>query len=188
MQGLLARYGQVAGQEGWGHTRAWSPGVRRGSQVQLRTDGRPATTDLLSRMQRHRHTLPLLRELIRGGAPAVSAVRQTGSRGRRPPPETAAAPWSYAGGRHHRREHQSKEVDIPSNRKHRRQVRQCPSSMIARTSRSRDHIRTHVEERPARRHFRRLLNSATDELLRAGVKASVSGVGALALYWWNHHR
>jgi hypothetical protein len=31
------------------------------------------------------------------------------------------------------------------------------------------------------------MNSATDELMRVGVKASLSGIGALALYWWNHH-
>ncbi|MFE9645292.1 hypothetical protein ACFYO0_14485 [Streptomyces sp. NPDC006365] len=42
-------------------------------------------------------------------------------------------------------------------------------------------------ESTARRHFRRLLSSATDELFRAGVKASLSGAAALALYWWNHH-
>lgn len=32
------------------------------------------------------------------------------------------------------------------------------------------------------------MDSATDELVRISVKASLSGIGVLALYWWNHHR
>ncbi|MFF2386714.1 hypothetical protein [Streptomyces sp. NPDC058108] len=58
---------------------------------------------------------------------------------------------------------------------------------IAHVGRNRTRIRTHLVERPARRHFRRLLHSASDEFIRGAVKASLSGVGLLALYWWNHH-
>jgi hypothetical protein len=45
----------------------------------------------------------------------------------------------------------------------------------------------HLAECGAKHHFRRLLNTAEDELVRIGVKASLSGVGALAIYWWHHH-
>lgn len=110
------------------------------------------------------------------------ALRPTG-----PPPETAAAPWSYAGGRQHRQKRQPKEVDIPSPRKCRRCHRQRPTHKIARTVHGTRRIGANLAERGARRHFRRLLSSAADELMRVGVKASMSGVTTFALYWWHHH-
>lgn len=96
-----------------------------------------------------------------------------------------------------------KEVEIPSNRKCRRCQCQRPTPKIARAARARRRIATSraaartarmhrrvnraLAECGARHHFRRLLSTAEDELVRIGVKASLSGVGALALYWWHHH-
>jgi len=59
---------------------------------------------------------------------------------------------------------------------------------LARTARGTRRISTHLVERGARRHFRKLLNYASDELMRTAVKASLSGVATVALYWWHHHR
>ncbi|MFD9635193.1 hypothetical protein [Streptomyces violascens] len=39
----------------------------------------------------------------------------------------------------------------------------------------------------ARRHFRRLVNSASDELTRYAIKAATSGVLTLIAYWIHHH-
>lgn len=54
------------------------------------------------------------------------------------------------------------------------------------TARGTRQIRTHLVEHGARRHLRRLLNSASDELMRTAVKASLSGAATFALYWWHH--
>lgn len=119
------------------------------------------------------------RPLQFGGLPGPNAAPW-------PPPKTAAAPWSYAGGRQHRRKHQPKEVDISSYRKCRRCHRQRPMHKIDRRVRQGRQIRARLADRTARHHFRRLLGTARDELVRTGVKASLSGVGTLALYWWHH--
>jgi hypothetical protein len=75
----------------------------------------------------------------------------------------------------------------PSDRKRRRQVGRSLSPKITRTDRSRELTPVHSQEQRLRLHLSRLLNSAMDELIRAAVKASLSGAGVLALYWWSHH-
>ncbi|MEU9576247.1 hypothetical protein [Streptomyces chilikensis] len=92
---------------------------------------------------------------------------------------------------------------MPAEKKSRRKRPQRPTTKIrtrrapgrirvrseerATARRASDRIRVHVEERAARHHARRLLNSATDELVRVAVKASLSGIAAIAVYLWNHH-
>ncbi|WP_159047614.1 hypothetical protein [Streptomyces sp. WM6378] len=49
-----------------------------------------------------------------------------------------------------------------------------------------DSLRTRLTQHAARRQVRRLLYSAADELVRVAVKASVVGIGVLALYGWHH--
>ncbi|MBL1108010.1 hypothetical protein JK361_26055 [Streptomyces sp. 5-8] len=57
-----------------------------------------------------------------------------------------------------------------------------------RGAQQREGVSTRLREQSARRHFRRLMNSTADEMLRMGIKASLSGVATIAAYWWHHHR
>jgi hypothetical protein len=79
------------------------------------------------------------------------------------------------------------EAKIPSNRKCRRPVGHRPTPKVPQVPPPCERGHINLPERSARRHFRRLMHSAGDEMVRVAVKTSLSGVAALALYWWNHH-
>lgn len=80
---------------------------------------------------------------------------------------------------------ESQDCSSRGSRRHKRQERRGSTPKITRNCPPRAVERDCPDKWSVRPLMRRCLRSAVDELVRASVKATLSGVGVLALYWWH---